>query len=84
MADYKLVAIDTSKAVFTLHCIGATDRPALRLNLRRPQLVPFFKKLSPTEIVLEACGGSHHWARTLVPLGHTVRLIPPQGACTRA
>jgi transposase len=27
---------------------------------------------------LEACGGTHHWARELVALGHTVRLIPPQ------
>ena len=78
MTAYKLVAIDTSKAVFTLHCIGQADQPVLRLNLRRPRLIPFFKKLPPTEIIMEACGGAHHWARTLAPLGHTVRLIPPQ------
>lgn len=78
MTAYKLVAIDTSKAVFTLHCIGQADQPVLRLNLRRPRLVAFFKKLPPTEIVMEACGGAHHWARTLAPLGHTLRLIPPQ------
>jgi transposase len=29
-------------------------------------------------VALEACGGSHHWARRLNALGHTVRLIPPQ------
>ena len=28
-------------------------------------------------IGLEACGTSHHWARTLRELGHDVRLIPP-------
>jgi transposase len=27
---------------------------------------------------LEACGGAHYWARELIALGHTVRLIPPQ------
>lgn len=27
---------------------------------------------------MEACGGSHHWGRTLQALGHSVRLIPPQ------
>ena len=27
---------------------------------------------------MEACGGSHHWGRTLQSLGHTVRLIPAQ------
>jgi transposase len=84
MTAYKLVAIDTSKAVFTLHCVGQSDdQPILRLNLRRPRLVRLFKKLPPTEIIMEACGGAHHWARTLAPLGHTVRLIPPQGACHR-
>ncbi len=83
MTEYKRIAIDTSKAVFTLHCIDQSDRPVLRVNLRRPQLIPFFKKLPPTDIVMEACGGAHHWARTLAPLGHTVRLIPPQGACPR-
>ena len=40
--------------------------------------MPFFKKLPPTIIALEACGGSHYWARELTTLGHAVRLIPPQ------
>src|SRR6187399_2783077 len=26
---------------------------------------------------MEACGTSHHWARTLTELGHEVRLMPP-------
>jgi transposase len=78
MTQYKRIAIDTSKAVFTLHGIDQQDRPVLRINLRRAQMLPFFKKLPPTEIAMEACGGTHHWARELVALGHTVRLIPPQ------
>ncbi|WP_246707541.1 hypothetical protein [Mesorhizobium sp. NZP2077] len=28
-------------------------------------------------LVLEACGGSHYWAREIAALGHDVRLIPP-------
>ena len=78
MTQYKRVAIDTSKAVFTLHGIDQQDRPVLRINLRRAQMISFFKKLPPTVIALEACGGSHYWARELTALGHTVRLIPPQ------
>lgn len=27
---------------------------------------------------MEACGGSHYWARELTKLGHDVKLIPPQ------
>jgi transposase len=38
----------------------------------------FFAKQEATEVVLEACGGSHHWGRLLTRLGHHVRLIPPQ------
>jgi transposase len=26
---------------------------------------------------MEACAGSHYWAREISKLGHTVRLIPP-------
>jgi len=40
--------------------------------------VAFFTKLAPTVIGLEACGGSHHWARLLRSLGHEVKMLPPQ------
>jgi transposase len=39
--------------------------------------VPFFKKLSPCVVGIEACATSHHWSRELQALGHTVRLMPP-------
>jgi transposase len=78
MTQYKRIGIDTSKAVFTLHGIDQQDRPVLRVNLRRAQMIAFFKKLPPTEIAMEACGGAHYWARELTALGHEVRLIPPQ------
>ena len=76
--ELKRIAIDTSKHVFTLHGVDAHDRAVLRRELKRAQLEPFFGKLPPTEVVLEACGGSHHWGRFLSTLGHTVKLIPPQ------
>ena len=78
MTQYKRIGIDTSKAVFTLHGVDQQDRPVLRINLRRPQLLAFFKKLPPTEIAMEACGSAHHWARELTALGHEVCLVPPQ------
>ncbi len=75
---FKRIAIDTSKHVFTLHGVDEQDRPLLRLDLKRGQVEAFFGKLEATEVVLEACGGSHHWGRLLARLGHRVRLIPPQ------
>ena len=78
MSQFSRIGIDTSKAVFTLHGVDQAGQSVLRVNLRRAQMIPFFKKLPPTEIALEACASSHHWARLLAALGHTVRLIPPQ------
>ena len=75
---YKRIAIDTSKHVFTLHGVDEQERPVLRRELKRAQVEAFFGKQDATEVVLEACGGSHHWGRLLSRLGHCVRLIPPQ------
>ena len=41
-------------------------------------MVTFFAKLAPTVVAIEACGASHHWARLLQSLGHSVKLIAPQ------
>ena len=49
----------------------------LRRQLKRRQVVPFFRKLPTCLIGMEACGTAHHWGRTLRALGHEVRLIPP-------
>jgi transposase len=40
-------------------------------------MLPFFAKLPPCLVGIEACGTSHHWARELIRLGHEVRLMPP-------
>jgi transposase len=72
------IGIDTSKHVFQLHGVNVAEEPILRKKLRRHDLVAFFTKLPPTVIGIEACGGSHHWARLLQSLGHEVKLIAPQ------
>ena len=76
--ELKRIAIDTSKYLFTLHGVDHDDRVVLRRELRRDKLKAFFAALPPTEIVMEACGSSHHWGRLLIALGHVVKLIPPQ------
>ncbi len=40
-------------------------------------MLPFFSKLPPCLIGVEACGTAHYWARTLAAMGHEIRLIPP-------
>jgi transposase len=72
------IGMDTSKSVFQLHGVDASEQPVLRKKLRRSQVVPFFSQLAPTLVAIEACGGAHYWARVLVDLGHEVLLIAPQ------
>jgi len=72
------IGMDTSKHVFQLHGVNAAEKMVLRKKLRRKEMIAFFQKLAPTVIAIEACGGSHHWARLLTSFGHEVRLIAPQ------
>jgi transposase len=72
------IGMDTSKHLFQLHGVNAAEEPVLRKKLRRQDMVAFFTKLPPTVIGIEACGGSHHWARLLQSLGHEVKMLPPQ------
>ena len=73
-----IVGVDTAKAVFQLHGADATGKAVLKRKLHRSAMVPFFEKLPACRIILEACGASHYWARTLSGLGHDVKLIAPE------
>jgi transposase len=72
------IFIDTSKALFQLHGVNSAEEVVVRRKLRRSQMLEYFAKLGSTVVGLEACGGSHYWARELVKLGHEVKLVPPQ------
>jgi transposase len=72
------IGLDTSKNVFVVHGVDVQERPVLRRKLRRGEVLGFFAGMRPLLVGLEACGGSHHWARELGRLGHEVRLLPPQ------
>src|ERR1700688_568959 len=72
------VGIDLAKNVFQVHGIDERGQAVLRKQLRRAQVAVFFGNLPPCVIGMEACASAHHWARTLLRFGHTVRLIAPQ------
>jgi transposase len=56
--EVKRIAVDTSKAVFTVHEVDERGRPIRRENLTRARFERFLGKVLPTEVVLEACGSS--------------------------
>src|SRR4051794_17818798 len=72
------VGLDTAKHVFQLHGVDENEQAVLRRRLGRKEVEPFFARLAPCRIGLEACGGAHYWARVLRGLGHDVVLRPPQ------
>lgn len=71
------IGLDLAKSVFQAHGVDEGGATVLVKRLHRKQMLPFFSKLSPCLIGVEACGTAHYWARTLGAMGHEVRLIPP-------
>src|SRR5262245_51074456 len=77
MQTITTVGLDIAKSVFQIHGVDAAGNVVVRRRLKRRYVLPFFQKLSPCLVGIEACASSHHWSRELQALGHTVRLIPP-------
>jgi transposase len=71
------VGLDLAKGVFQVVGRDAAGCRVLSRQLRRAQVEPFFAKLPPCVVAMEACSSAHCWARRLRALGHDVRLIPP-------
>ena len=71
------IGLDLAKSIFQVHAVDAAGSVVVRKALRRSQVLPFFTRMPPCLVGIEACGTSHHWARELAKLGHEVRLMPP-------
>ena len=72
------IGIDLAKQVFQIHGVDRDERAVLKRQLRRQQMQPFFAKLEPCLIGMEACASAHYWARELMKQGHLVKLMAPQ------
>ena len=74
--EIKTIGLDLAKNVFHFHGVDPEGKVVVRRTLRRAQVLPFFMKLPPCLIGMEACGTAHHCARELIKLGHDVRQMP--------
>lgn len=77
MNNVSIIGIDISKSSFQLHGATADGVPVLRKKLSRAKVLEFLASQPPRQVVMEACGGAHHWGREIQQLGHAVRLIAP-------
>ena len=71
------IGLDLAKTIFQVHGVDAEGGVVIRRRLRRAEVARFFAGLAPCLVGMEACAGAHFWARTIVDLGHEVRLMPP-------
>ena len=71
------VGLDLAKNVLQVHAVDAAGAVVVRKKLRRAQALAFFTELPPCLVGMEACASAHHWARELMKLGHSVKLMPP-------
>ena len=78
MKEISIIGVDLAKNVFQLHGAAADGTVLFRKKLSRPQFQRFMAEHPQCLVVMEACGGAHHWARELERVGHDVRLIAPR------
>jgi transposase len=78
MEEISMIGLDTAKSIFQVHGTDENGDCKLVRQLKRRDVLPFFRKLPPGTVALEACGASHFWAREIGALGHEVRLVPPR------
>ncbi len=72
------IGIDLAKNSVHVFGVDAQGEAVFSRKLARGALSAFIAQQPPCRIAMEACGGAHHWARTLQALGHEVVLIAPQ------
>jgi len=76
MTEVSTIGLDLAKTVFQVHGVDVAGETVIRRQLRRCQVLPFFRKQPACLVGIEACATSHHWARELGTFGHEVRIMP--------
>ena len=71
-----VVGVDTAKRCVPAAPGGYGDRRDRGSELTRAKFLEHFANRTPCVVAMEACGGSQHWARQLLELGHEPWLLP--------
>ncbi|MDR5784959.1 IS110 family transposase [Caballeronia sp. LP003] len=73
---YTTVGVDIAKSVFQLHWVDPNTGEVVNRQIKRAAFLQHFANRERCLIGMEACGGSQHWARRLIEMGHQVKLMP--------
>ena len=77
MDNVSIIGIDISKSSFQVHGAMARGEPVLHKKLSRGKVLESLASQPACLVVMETCGGAHHWGREIQQLGYEVRLIAP-------
>jgi len=77
-ANAKVIGLDIAKEVFVGVGLDHNGKRVWNSKMKRGEVLRTFRELPPTVVGIEACAGSHYWARELIGLGHEVKLIAAQ------
>src|SRR5437899_12982160 len=72
------IGLDIAKNTFQVHGVNAHGAVVMRKQLSRGEVLRFFANVPACVVGIEACAGSHYWARELKGLGHDARLMAGQ------
>lgn len=72
------VAVDLAKDVIEVAVADHGCAVRKRDRLSRTGFSRFLAGQAPSQVVMEACGGAHFWARRAQEEGHSVKLLPAQ------
>ncbi len=73
--ESSVIGIDLAKDSFAICEMSTTGKVIRRRVLNRKGLREFGQKTKPTLIAMEACGGSHYWARFFRHHGHSIKMM---------
>lgn len=77
-ANAKVIGLDIAKEVFVASGHEGNGKRVWSRKMKRNEVLAAFRSLPPAAVGIEACAGSHYWARELTALGHDVKLIAAQ------
>lgn len=78
MKSVARIGLDIAKNTFQVHGVNAHGTVVMRKQLSRGEVLRFFANVPACLVGIEACAGSHYWARELQRLGHDARLMAGQ------
>ena len=74
----KVIGLDIAKNVFVAVGRDEPGKVVWKRMLSRSEVLSTFANMPVTTIGIEACAGSHYWARKLGAMGHDTKLIAAQ------